>query len=138
MSMSLFVVLALGSEPTTNDLNIHAKEIGQSIQYVENVMLHEHSGFLPAKISKQEAGMELYAFPAYDLPDAFMKAIPQEYDNGIAFQLKFGGVPTEAQSAFTTAIILSSKYNGVVIEDQSGSLMSIEQLKQSISYFSGM
>lgn len=44
MSMSLFVVLALDVEPSTNDLNLAAKELGYNIVYSENVQLKKHSG----------------------------------------------------------------------------------------------
>ena len=138
MSMSLFVVLALGAEPNTDELNLYSKENGHNIQYIENVVLKEYSGFLPAKIKSQEAGTELYSFPVSDIPEPFKPIVPPKYSEGIVYQLRFGGNPIEAQTAFTTAIILSSKYNGVVIEDQAGSLMSLEQLTQSISYFGGM
>lgn len=138
MSMSLFVVLALGAEPNTDELNLYSKANGYNIRYIEKVVLKEHSGFLPATIKSQEAGTELYSFPASDLPEPFKPIVPPKYNEGIVYQIRFGGNPIEAQTAFTSAIILSSKYNGIVIEDQTGSLMSLEQLTQSMSYFGGM
>ncbi len=138
MSMSLFVVLALSVEPNTEELNEYAKEHGHNIEYTHQANLTEMSGFLPAKLNSQDAGVEVYSFPASELPPPFKSIIPEKYNNGIVFQFRFGGNPIEAQTAFTTAIILNTKYDGVAVDDQSGSLMSVEQLEQLNSYFGGM
>lgn len=138
MSMSLFVVLALEVEPNTNDLNLAAKELGYSIEYVANVELKKHSGFLPAKFDSKEAGMETYAFSTSELSEPFKSKIPGRLSQGYVYQLKFGGDPVEAQTVFTTAIILSVKYNGVTIEDQAGTLLTSEELAEALPYFMGM
>ncbi|MES9950910.1 MAG: hypothetical protein ABW118_18280 [Candidatus Thiodiazotropha sp.] len=138
MSMSLFVVLALGVEPNTNELNQFSKENGHNIEYTHNVVLNEHSGFLPAILNSQEAGMEIYSFSTSEFPEPFKSVIPANYSEGVVYQLRYGGNPIEAQSAFTTAAILITKYNGVAIDDQSGNLMSPEQLIQALSYLGGM
>ncbi|WLQ11907.1 hypothetical protein O5O45_19450 [Hahella aquimaris] len=138
MSMSLLMVLALGVEPNTNELNQFAKENEYNIEYAQNTSLNERSGFLPAKLNGQEAGVEVYSFPVSKLSEPFKTVEPLKFSEGTVYQLRFGVNPIEAQSAFTAAVILTTKYNGVAIDDQSGSLMSAEQLTQALSYFAGM
>ncbi|WP_016954316.1 hypothetical protein [Catenovulum agarivorans] len=138
MSMSLFVVLALEIEPNTNDLNAAAKELAYVVEYTPNVNLKKHSGFLPAKLESQDAGMETYSFAVSELPAPFKSLLPKQYSQGVVYQFKFGGNPIEAQTAFTTAIILSSKYNGITIEDQSGAILSPEQLAEALPFLLGM
>jgi len=136
MSMSLFVVLALEVEPNSNDLNLFAKELEYNIEYSQGIELNKHSGFLPAKISGNEVGVELYSYSTSDLPEQIKSILTVEYEQGVVYQLSFGGKPSEAQTAFTTAILMTTKYNGVTIEDQSGTLLSVEQLTQALQYFS--
>ena len=138
MSMSLFVILALDIEPNTNELNTAAKELGYAVQYTQNVELKKHSGFLPAKFESKDSGMETYSFSVSELPDTFKSRVPVKYAQGYVYQLKFGGNPIEAQMVFTTAIIMSAKYNGITIEDQSGTLLSTEQLVEALPYFKKM
>ncbi|KMT67057.1 hypothetical protein [Catenovulum maritimum] len=138
MSMSLFVVLALEVEPNSNTLNLSAKEFGYNIEYSKNVELKRHTGFLPAVLDNQKTGVELYSFLADELPNQFKVLVPTDYQQGFVYQLKFSGDAMEVKTAFTTAIILNTKYNGVAIEDQSGALLSVEQLTQSLAYFSSM
>lgn len=138
MSMSLFVVLALEVEPNTNDLNTAAKELAYVVEYTPNINLKKHSGFLPAKLESKDAGMETYSFSVSELPENFKSQLPKQYFLGYVYQFKFGGNPTEAQTAFTSAIIMSTKYNGITIEDQSGVVLSPEQLVEALPYFMGM
>ncbi|MCG8609420.1 MAG: hypothetical protein MI864_02695 [Pseudomonadales bacterium] len=138
MSMSLFVVLALSVEPSTKELNEYSKEHGYNIEYTHEANLAEMSGFLPAKLNSKDAGVEVYSFPASELPTPFKSIIPEIYNDGIVFQFRFGGKSVEAQTAFTTAIILNTKYGGVSLDGQSGHLMSVEHLEQLNSYFGGM
>jgi len=138
MSMSLFVVLALEVELNTNDLNKAAKEIGYAVEYTQNIELKKHSGFLPAKFESKDGGMETYFFSVSDLPVPFKSLLPEKYSQGYVYQFRFGGNPVEAQTAFTTAIIMSTKYNGITIEDQSGKILSTEQLVQALPYFTSM
>jgi len=135
MSMSLFVVLALGEDLNTNDLNSIANELGYAIEYSKNIELNKHTGFLPAKLDTKDAGMETYYLAVSDLPKILRTRIPKELSNGDVYQLRFGGNPVEAQTAFTTAIILNTKYEGVTIEDQAGTILSIEQLLDALRYF---
>ena len=136
MSLSLFVVLALEAQPNTNDLNKQANESDYNIVYEEHISLNTHTGFLPAKINGQETGVELYFFKATDLPNQFTSSLPEEYSKGVVYQLRFGGNPIEAQAAFTTAIIMGMKYNGLTIEDQAGTLLSVNQLSEALQHFS--
>jgi hypothetical protein len=136
--MSLFVVLALSVDPSTEELNEYSKKNGHNIEYTHETKLSEISGFLPAKLNNQDAGVEVYSFPASELPPPFKPIIGEDYNEGVVFQFRFGGNPIEAQTAFTTAIILNSKYGGIAVEDQSGSVMTIEQLTQAISHLGAM
>ena len=115
--MSLFVVLAQEIEPNTNDLNAAAKELGYIVEYAQNINLKKHSGFLPAKLESKEAGVEVYSFSVSELPAPFKSQLPVQYSHSFVYQFKFGANPIEAQTAFTTAIIMSTKYNGVTIEE---------------------
>jgi len=58
MSMSLFVILALESEPMTSDLNKVSKELGYNIEYSENIKLKERSGFLPVVLNSEKTGVK--------------------------------------------------------------------------------
>ena len=135
MSMSLFVVLALNAEPNAEELNQYSKQYGHNIEYAHQGPLSEVSGFLPAKLNGMDAGVEVYSFPVSDFPPPLKAKTGGDFENGIVFQLRFGANPIEAQTAFTTAIILNTKYKGITIEDQAGSIMSVEQLQEASSYF---
>ena len=138
MSMSLFVVLALSVDPSTEELNEYSKINGHNIEYTHQTRLSEISGFFPAKLNNQDAGVEVYSFPASELPSILKPLVDEDYNDGIVFQLRFGGNLIEAKTAFTTAIVLNSKYGGISVEDQSGSVMTIEQLIQAISHMDAM
>ena len=138
MSMSLFVVLALEIEPNTRELNQTANELGYLIEYSPNIELKKHSGFIPVTLDGQKAGVELYSYSTNELPEQFKTLLPNNYKQGVVYQFRFGGNPKEAQVAFTSAIIINTKYNGVAIEDQSGALLSVEQLAEALPYFSAM
>jgi len=137
MSLSLFVVLALEVELNTNDLNLTAKELGYKIEYTKNIELKTHTGFLPVKLENQKSGAEFYSYPVSELNDVFKSKLPKEYSNGIVYQMSFGGNPIEAKTAFTSAILITTKYNGVAIDDQSGTLLTTEMLSQALPFFSG-
>ena len=138
MSMSLFVVLALDCNTSTTKLNEYSAELGYSIEYEINIELKSHSGFLPAKINGEVAGVESYSYPVTNLPDDFTSQLPTKLTNGQVYQLRFGGRESEALSAFTTAIILNTKCEGITIDDQSGTVLTVEQLTQGLSYFAQM
>jgi hypothetical protein len=135
MSMSLFVILALDCDTTTSKLNEYSDELGYSIQYEKDIELKTHSGFLPATVSGRAAGVESYSFPVKELPDFFQVLVPQQLTNGLVYQFRFGGRESEAVSAFSTAILLNTKCNGVTIDDQTGTVIPVEQLIQGLSYF---
>lgn len=135
MSMSLFVVLALECNTSTTKLNEYSAELGYSIEYEKNIELKNHSGFLPARIDGEIGGLESYSYPVADLPDVFTAQLPTKLTNGQVYQFRFGGRESEAISAFATAIILNTKCDGVTIEDQSGTVLSVEQLTQGLSAF---
>jgi hypothetical protein len=136
--MSLFVILALDCNTTTSQMNEYSAELGYSIIYDINIALKEHSGFLPATISGESAGVESYSFPVTDLPDVFQSLVPDQLASGQVYKFRFGANPMEAVSAFTTAIILNTKCNGVTIDDQSGTVIPVEQLIQGMTYFAQM
>ena len=129
------MVLALEVEPNTNEMNIAAKELGYRIEYTENIELKTHMGFLPAKIDKKDAGVEVYSYTVSDSPETFKTKVPENLSQGYVYQLRFGGIPKESQTAFNTAIILITKYNGVTIDDQEGALLTPENLLEALSYF---
>jgi hypothetical protein len=136
--MSLFVVLALEVEPNTSELNQTANKLGYQIEYSPNVELKKQSGFIPVTLDGQKAGVELYSYSTNELPEQFKTLLPNNYKQGVVYQFRFGSNPKEAQVAFTSAIIINTKYNGVAIEDQSGTLLSVEQLAAALPYFSAM
>ena len=138
MSMSLFVVLALDCNTSTTNLNEYSAELGYSIEYEKNIELKSHSGFLPATINGEIAGVESYSYPVTDLPDDFTAQVPAKLIDGQVYQFRFGGRESEAVSAFTTAIILNTKCHGITIDDQSVTVLTVEQLTQGLSYFAQM
>tara|TARA_R110001599_G_scaffold104566_2_gene265208 strand:+ start:196 stop:612 length:417 start_codon:yes stop_codon:yes gene_type:complete len=138
MSMSLFVVLAFGVEPNTAELNRYANELGIEIEYTPDVNIRDISGFFPVTLNDKKSGMEVYSSPFSDLPPEFVSLIPENHRSGVIYQFRFGGHADEAQAAFATAMILNVKYDGVTVEDQAGSLLSFEQMRQAISDFGTM
>lgn len=135
MSMSLFVVLALEMEPNIHEINEVAFASNYELLLSESIEINSHSGFLPVTIDGQKSGFELYVFPASEVPEHFKNVIPVNLQNGNIYQLSFGYKSHEAQAAFTTAISMNIKYNGIIIEDQAGTLLNIEQLKIAMAAF---
>ncbi|MCV6623240.1 MAG: hypothetical protein OIF51_15975 [Cellvibrionaceae bacterium] len=138
MSMSLFVVLALEMEPKTHELNEVASASGYELSLSESIEINTHSGFLPVTFEGQETGFELYVFPVSEVPEQLKSAIPVSLHSGNMYQLSFGYKSHEAQAALATAMNMNIKYNGVTIEDQAGTLLSVEQLKAAITSFGEM
>ncbi|MGI1670541.1 MAG: hypothetical protein K6L74_09490 [Neptuniibacter sp.] len=135
MSMSLFVVLALEMEPNIHQLNEVASTSGYELSLSESIEINSHSGFLPATLNGQDTGFELYSFPVSEAPEQLKNIIPVNLQNGNIYQLSFGYKSHEAQAAFATAMNMNIKYNGVTIEDQAGTLLSVEQLKVAMASF---
>lgn len=136
--MSLFVILALELEPTTNEINSVPFEPGFELVLVEGVVLKEQSGFLPAQFNQEPLGFELYSFPVASEDAAFQQIVPEAYREGMVYQLRFGTQPGEAQAAFTMAAKMNIKYNGITIEDQVGMVLTVQQLKAGAAAFSFM
>ncbi|MFK8069140.1 MAG: hypothetical protein AB8D52_12970 [Gammaproteobacteria bacterium] len=82
MSMSLLVILALECNTTTSKLNEYSDELGYSIHYEKDIVLNEHSGFLPVTISGEATGVESFSFPVKDLPDNFSSVVPEPLNKG--------------------------------------------------------
>ncbi|WP_415890988.1 hypothetical protein ACMXYV_06765 [Neptuniibacter sp. SY11_33] len=138
MSMSLFVVLALEMEPKVHELNEAASTSGYELSLSETIELSSHSGFFPVKFEGQDTGFELYFFPVSEVPEQLKSVIPVSLHDGNIYQLSFGYKAHEAQAAFATAMNMNIKYNGVTIEDQAGTLLSVEQLKAAMASFDEM
>ncbi|MDP5210105.1 hypothetical protein [Microbulbifer sp. 2205BS26-8] len=135
MSMSLFVILALESEPVTNDLNKASKELGYNIEYSDNIELKEQSGFLPVVLNSEKTGVEIYSYPDSDLPEALNNVTDISFSKPVVYQLSFGENPMEGATAFTTAAILCETYDCVAIEGEGGRVLTLEQLKQGAEMF---
>jgi len=135
MSMSLFVILALESEPMTSDLNKVSKELGYNIEYSENIKLKERSGFLPVVLNSEKTGVEVYSYPYSGLPEGLNNVTEISFSKPVVYQLSFGGNPIEGAAAFTTAAILCSTYDCVAIEGEGGGVLNLEQLKRGAEMF---
>ena len=135
MSMSLFIILALESEPMTSDFNKVSKELSYNIEYSENIKLKEHSGFLPVVLNSKKSGIEVYSYPYSNLPEGLNNAAEISFGESLVYQLNFGGSPMEGATAFTTAAILCGTYDCVAIEGEGGGVLTLEQLKQGSEMF---
>ncbi|BBM00242.1 hypothetical protein [Microbulbifer sp. GL-2] len=135
MSMSLFVILALEMEPNIKEINSIEPEIDHVLELSEKIDINNHSGFLPATLDGKATGFEIYIFSVSKAPEPLKSVIPKDIQNGNIYQISFGHNSLEAQAAFATAISMNMRYNGVTIEDQAGSLLSIEQLQSLIASF---
>lgn len=137
MSLSLFLIVALENNPTTNEMNEFAKSLNVEVQYENNINLKEHGGFIPATLRGNEAGCEFHYYSYEETPNEYKNLAQTQkmIDKPVVYQLRFGGVAIEGATAFATAIIFANKYNAIVIEGEGGEIIPEQQLTQGLEAF---
>jgi hypothetical protein len=138
MSMSLYVVLALKTMPSPEEINLDAKELNIPIEISVDADLSKHTGYLPINVSGNDSGVEVYVFPASELEDVIPQSESIDFGNSIAVEFRWGGNFKEAIAAFYTAQVLTMKYNGVAFDPESGIFIESEQLAQGAAAFESM
>ena len=137
MSMSLYLILALGSGPTTPELNAAAIEYKVPIEYTAETDLSKHSGYLPVKLKGIETGVEIHVIPKSEVPSV-LENTDITPESGVVYQFRWGGNFMEGATAFYTAVVLTEKYNGIAFDPESGMKIGIEQLNQGADIFFNM
>jgi len=138
MSMSLYLVLALKTMPTTDEINLSAKELNIPIVVSHVDDLSKHSGFLPIQVSGNDSGVETYILSASEAKEIIPNKGALDLNNSITVKFRWGGNFKEASAAFYTAQTLTLKYNGVVFEPESGMFLEPQQLAEGAEAFSSM
>ncbi|KTF12244.1 hypothetical protein, partial [Pseudoalteromonas sp. 10-33] len=91
MSMTMYVILTLSDVPNTNSLNELSKQLNAPVQYLENVDIKKHTGFLPVKLNGEESGVETYMSPLSEFTDYFPSFDSSGYDEPVVVTFRWGG-----------------------------------------------
>ena len=134
MSMELLAFFILNNEPTLNQLNIALMEERIEIVDSATVDLHTVSGFLPMYVQGKPSGIFFYRGNSKEIvseTDGYFKDIDR---NSVYYFLGYGTRTGECTAAFTTAYILSKKYDALIYESESATFMNREIVHEAISH----
>jgi hypothetical protein len=137
MSMGLYVVLALATAPSSDEINSAAKELNIPIE-ISAAELTSHSGFLPVKVAGNDSGVQTFIYPATEAKGSIPENEKIDISNSIVFEFRWGGNFKEAAAAFYTAQVLTMKYKGVAFDPESGIFLGPEQIAQGAEVFANL
>jgi len=124
MSMTLMAIVGLSCNLETSDLNKALDTLDLPLSITHTADLREHTGFLPAEISGQEAGVETYFETSRDLIDCLPphEALDNREVGVVLFSI--GSRASEIASALYIASALVSRCQALVFDAESGRYMS--------------
>lgn len=132
MAMELFIIMALDKLPNTDELNVLASDHTIPIVYHSNIELRQHTGYLPAVLSKKKSGVEIYKTPYKEVSSYFPSFDNAQYKEPIVVTFRWGGDFHEMTVALSTAYLLTEGYDAITFEPQGGSFLSADDLKISV------
>lgn len=130
MSMTMYVILSLSDVPNTNSLNELSVQLNTPVQYLENVDLKKHTGFLPVKLKGEDSGVETFMSPLSEFSDYFPAFHSSAFIEPVVVTFRWGGDMNEMVVALNSAYLLGYQKNSATFEPQSGVFLSNEQVKE--------
>src|SRR5262245_57447798 len=129
MSMEMHVLFR-GKLPSKTALTHTMKELGFPFSIMPPAgSLEKQSGYMPMRFRRDESGVEFDVFDGRadveDVAGDYTKNIDPGFDRGANF--RWGGDETEMLAGMCAAAALAKLVNGVVIEDEEGLLLSVDE-----------
>jgi hypothetical protein len=131
MSLALYIILAGSKAPEVPAWNAAMAAADIPIAFETNVILKQHSGFLPAHLKGQKTGLYFVLESYPELLENYPALRTARVEAPVVYSLGYGGQVDECALVFLSAFTLVAKFNGFAFDPDSGRVLKPEEIKQA-------